>query len=972
MPLSSSRLADDALRNRLTIVLITHNRPAFLRRTLHYYRDYPASLLVLDSSSQIDATLQADHPQVEYLHLPQFAYTGLQDKLAYGVERIRTPFMTFAADDDFLLFDGMTQSVDFLQAHPDYGMCHGYGMMYVGRGTEVQYFRRDKRVQEDYGSDDPARRLVDFMGQFLPPFYAVTRTELVQQWYRLLPAGTSFEWQEIGHTFYLLTNAKARVLPIPYAVREANVGGSEHNTNVLTVLAYQDDAACREREQFAEFLAGLPTGLAPLMLEQAKQVVLEAFQAMAEGLLTGRALQGCMIVRSHWLLPTAEPTRAFGEQQFLEMPYYTKPMFDLLAEFEHLIHSLPCGRLQLRELEPILVRQRQLMQVQANDDERTLRARLWQALTLSPFNRQVVERLLVSLDAVEDPEAAALRAWLARLEAVPSYDSQALLDSLPSGRLLNWLDRRVPSPSQLERLRQRLSEAGGGPSFGIVLLDLKNDVEGLQATFDSLMNGLCRRFKVVVLTTGEPPAQTHAGQTVHFVPVDARQPVARLNQAVAQLDTDWVVLAEAGDRFTTTGLLRASLELLVVDGVRAVALDEVQVQADGRLTDVLRPGVNLDLLQGAPGLMARHWLLRRDRLLALGGFDARWPQALEFDLLLRLIGAEGLAGLAHLAEPLLTCTAPSEADEAQARSVLAHALSQRGYDAEVIPVAAGGQRIDYRHVQRPQVSILLYCQDTAVDVQRALLAVVQRTRYQHHEILIADNASQSTALREWLDSLEAAGGRVRVVRSEQPVPPGVLLERARQHARGEYLVMLADAVEVLNANWLEGLLNQALRPEVGAVGGLLLDARGKVREAGLTLPTPSSLQVAFVGASVKDPGYLRRLSVEHNVFAASGCLMVRAEAMQAVGGFDTQLMSVRAVQIALCPRLTAAGLLVVWTPQAQAIDHAEALDELPLPWADAPADDRPTDPFHNASHGTGPILFGVDPQAGVDWQALGG
>ena len=972
MPLSSSRFADDALRNRLTIVLITHNRPAFLRRALHYYRDYPATLLVLDSSSQIDATLQADHPQVEYLHLPQFAYTGLQDKLTYGVERIRTPFMTFAADDDFLLFDGMTQSVDFLQAHPDYGVCHGYGMMYVGRGTEVQYFRRDKRVQEDYASEDPARRLVDFMGQFLPPFYAVTRTDLVQQWYRLLPAGTSFEWQEIGHTFYLLTSAKARVLSIPYAVREANVGGSEHNTNVLTVLTYQDEAACREREQFAEFLAGLPTGLAPLTLEQAKQVVLEAFQAMAEGLLTGRALQGCMIVRSHWLLPTPEPTRAFGEQQFLEMPYYTKPMFDLLAEFEHLIHSLPCGRLQLRELEPILVRQRQLMQVQANDDERTLRARLWQALTLSPFNRQVVERLLVSLEAVEDPEAASLRGWLARLEAVPSYDSQALLDSLPSGRLLNWLDSRRPSPDQLDRLRQRLSEASGGPSFGIVLLDLRNDPEGLQTTFDSLMNGLCRRFKVVVLTAGEPPAQTHAGQTVHFVPVDAQQPVGRINQAVAQLDTDWVVLAEAGDRFTATGLLRASLELLGVEGVRAVAMDEVQVQADGRLADVLRPGVNLDLLQSAPGLMARHWLLRRDLLPAMGGFDARWPQALEFDLLLRLIGAEGLGGLAHLAEPLLTCAAPTEDDEGQTRDVLMHALRQRGYDAEVSSVVPGVHRIDYRHARRPQVSILLHCHDNAVDVQRALIAVVQRTRYHHHEILIVDNASQSSALREWLDSLQAAGSRVRVVRSEQPVPPGVLLERAREHAQGEYLVVLADAVEVLNANWLEGLLNQALRPEVGAVGGLLLDARGKVREAGLVLPDASSLQAAFVGASVKEPGYLRRLSVEHDVFAASGCLMVRAEALQAVGGFDTQLTSVRAVQIELCPRLAAAGLLVVWTPQVQAIDHGEATDRLDSPWAEPHLASPLSDPFHNASHGAGPILFGLDPQAGVDWQALGG
>ncbi|MCO7516150.1 TIGR00180 family glycosyltransferase [Pseudomonas guariconensis] len=972
MQLQDLQRIDNSLRERFTVVLITHNRPAFLRRALQYYRNFSATILVLDSSSQADEQLPQDFPHVDYRHLPQFTYKGLQDKLTYGVNAVCTPLMTFAADDDFLLHEGMARSVEFLEQNPDYGVCHGYGMMYLGRGTQVDFYRRDKRVQEDYSAQDPEQRLVEFMGQFLPPFYAVTRTDLLQQWYALLPPGTSFEWQEIGHTFYLLANAKARILPIPYAVREINYGGSEHSTNVLTVLALQDEKSQQAREGFADFLASIPTALSGQGREAVKRIALASFKAMAEGLLTGRALHGCLIVHSHWRLPEPEPRRIFGEQQFVEMPFYNKPMFDLLAELEFLIHAMPAGRQQLKELEPILVRQWQLLQVNANDDARTQRSRLWEAMTLSPFNRTVVQRLLASLEqAGEEADAKPLRDWLCRLESVPCHDSQALLDSLPSGRLLSWLQAREPDASEVRRASARLARHQGGPTFGILLLDLEADMARLQATFDSLMGGHSRAFKVVVLTTGELPAATQPHQTVHFVKVTVQDHVQRMNEALQQLGTDWVVLAEAGDRFTSSGLLRASLELLGVEGIRALSMDEVQQQADGVLMDVLRPGINLDLLQSVPGLMARHWLVRRDLLVAAGGYDSRYPQALEYDLLLRLVGEAGLAGLAHLAEPLLICAAPgSDAHEAE-RTVLAQQLALRGYAAAVSSAHPGSLQIDYRHVERPVVSIILHCQDNPERLQACLVSVLQRTRYLQHEILIADNASQSPVLRDWLASLEAAGGRVRVLRSEQPLTPMAMINLASRQARGEYLVLLDSASEVLNANWLEGLLNQAQRPEVGVVGCKLLDAAGRVVEAGLVLGAAVGALAAFAGAEKDAPGYMQRLRVEHNVSAVSACLMVRTALWRDLGGLDEQVVSGRLAEIDLCLKASAAGLLVVWTPQAQVVRHGS--DDQEQPWAlllRRWSEVLAQDPLYNANHRLQGGLFTLDVDSRVHWQAL--
>ena len=965
-----------SLAERFTIVLMTHNRQAFMRRALHYYRNYPARMLVLDSSPTADASIARDYPQVDYRHLPQFAYKALQDKLTYGVGEVTTPFMTFAADDDFLLHEAMTQSVEFLEANRDYGVCHGYGMMYLGRGTEVNFYRRDKRVCEDYCSDDPEERVIDFLGQFLPPFYAVTRTDLLQQWYGLLPPGTGFEWQEVGHSFYLLACSKARILPIPYAVREINYDGSEHQTNVLTVLALQDPKSVAGRDEFAEFLASIPTGLSTKGAAQVKQIALKSFAAMAEGLLGGRSLEGCMIVRSNWSKPDPEPVRFFGERQFVEMPFYNKPMFDLLAEFEFLIHAMPAGRLQLKELEPILLRQWELMQVHANDDDRTIRSRLWEALGLSPFNRTVVQRLLQSLLAAgEEQDAAPLQAWLERLDGVPIYDSQALLDSLPSGRLLNWLEARNPAPAQVSQARQRLARHAGGPTFGILLLDLDADMFKLQATFDSLMAGHCKAFKVVVLTTGDLPANTTPEQTVHFVKVTAEDHVDKLNRAITTLGTDWVILAEAGDRFTAGGLLRASLELLEADGCRAVAMDEVMRQADGTLVEVLRPGASLDMLQSVPGLMARHWLVRRELLLEAGGYDAEFAQALEFDLLLRLIGQDGLAGLAHLAEPLLISQARNVDASEHERASLARQLAQRGYAAQVSSVKPGTYQIDYRHEARPLVSIILYCQDNMEQLQTCLVSVLQRTRYRSHEIVIADNNSQSPQLLAWLASLSAGGDRIRVVRSEHTISPSAMTNLACQQAAGEYLVLLASDGEVVNANWLESLLNQAQRPEVGIVGGKLLDAAGTVTQAGLVLGFGPGVAPALAGEGKEAPGYMRRLQVEHNVSAVSAaCLMIRKELYLALEGLDEAAFMAHYADIDLCLKSAQAGYLTVWTPQVQVIHHGTvmheeaALQALREKWPGY----LENDPAYNTSHARTGKTFGLGAPTAVEWEVLVG
>jgi glycosyltransferase domain-containing protein len=957
---------------QLTVVLLTHNRPAFLRRALRYYTQFGLRLMVLDSSTESGESIAAPYADVDYRHIPHFGYTGFQSKLKYGAAQVQTRYMVFAADDDFILYNGLSESVAFLQDHPDYGMCHGYCLMYLTHARHVSYYRRDKKIDGDFNSDSVQERVLSFMHEFQPPFYAVIRTDLQRRWLDSVPENIGFEWMEISHVYVLLANAKARTLQIPYVVREVNWIQSDHGTDVMRVLLPEDEASDAQRQRMAEVMSKVaPDGLG---LEQAKAMALDSFVAMRDSLATRRALDMKQIFHSYWHVVGHEPQRRFEPVQYVDLPFYNKPFFDQLTEIEFLLHAMPAGRLQLQQLEGIWVRQESLLEQHSNDTDATVTNRLWEALDLSVFNRHVVLQLVRYLERLgEVKDAADLEAWSERLGAIVVPDHRALLGRMPSGRLRHWLEARTPELAQVEAIDRYLLECRGGPQFCILVLDLDDDMQKLQLTLDSLLEGIYKGFKIVVLTTGTPPMVTTAQNTLHFVNVTRSHYVDRLNQAARETNCDWLLLIEAGDQFTPAGLTRAGLELLAAPECRAVAADEIHRGADGTLSSVFRPGFNLDLLQSVPSLMARHWLIRRDVMLDAGGFASQFTDALEFDLLLRVIEKGGMAWLAHLDEPLLICNARLLEENAHERQALTRHLTNRGYRAFLSSEQPGTYRVEYGHRARPLVSVILPCQDNLEQLVGTLDSLRQRTRYTRYEILVVDNASQGAQMLDWLEHAEQSQAKVRVLKSEQPVSLPTLYNAASAQAQGEYLVLLDSDAEVINPNWIESLLNHAQRPEVGIVGAKLINAQGNVTQAGLILGFDGGVSAAFAGEGKDATGYLQRLVVDQNYSAVCGaCLMIGSEVFRSVGGLDDDLFAQALSDVDLCLKVGQSGLLVVWTPYVQVI-HPGAVVQTPAAIAalrgkwSAVFDH---DLAYNRNLSQRGATFDLGHEAGVQWAAL--
>ena len=484
-----------------------------------------------------------------------------------------------------------------------------------------------------------------------------------------------------------------------------------------------------------------------------------------------------------------------------------------------------------------------------------------------------------------------------------------------------WLDTRVPTAVQEHLIGGYLKTSGGGPRFGILVLDRQGDAGKLRATLDSLSQEKqpYAGLQILLLSVGEGAQFERADPRVECRRVSADQQVDTINQMLAQADCDWVMMVEAGDEFIASGLMMVALELIASPGCRAIYGDEMLRLADGSLGPMFRPGFNLDLLLSFPASMARHWLFRRDAFVELDGFAQRYSAAIEFDLILRLVESGGMQDLGHVSEPLLITQAPALLDNPDERASIARHLAVRDYpQAHVGSDLPGRYHISYGHQQQPLVSILIPTKDQLPMLQRCVESVLEHTRYEHYEILIIDNNSETPEALAWLAGVEAmAEEKVRVIRYPQPFNFSAINNMAARAARGDYLVLLNNDTAAIRNDWLDELLNHAQRPEVGIVGAKLLYPDGRIQHAGVVLGLCGPAEHPFIGEPMDAPGYMQRLQVDQNYSAVTAaCLMIRKSVYLDVGGMDEEQFKVSYNDIDLCLKTREVGYLTVWTPHA--------------------------------------------------------
>ncbi|WP_194788001.1 glycosyltransferase [Pseudomonas sp. UFMG81] len=883
--MTEQTIESTSLRHAIGVVLLTGPRSDRSLRAGAYYDRHGCRWQTVDVTSNDDR----------------------QAAIRQAVDKLGTPYVVLADEHDFLLPDALDLALQYLQAHPHEIMAQGHLLAYQPGRSEVAYFKVGEAADGEDGSGALAR-LRRHAQASLQAWRAVVRAEAFTHALNTAPGGNGVEHWLLGLSWALLLQGPCKVLGIASSVVEQRCtqsGGAAHEQVLAQII--------RELRQADSEHQGICAG-------EEGYAVLRLFVRN-----THDAGQGPLLFTSQWTSVIDDPQRRFEPRQYVELPYYSASLHKQLSALEFLLHAWPVGQAHTKALEGVWVQQRELLQEHAGDTPQSLQERYWQALSLNLFDRHVCSRLRDSLGGKRDEEQIKeLDTWVKRLGAVSNLDLARALDETPSGQVLRTIAGAAPSAAETRRIQAHLARRKA-PELAFVVLDAQDDDAALQRTFDSIVASGMRGIRIVVLKAGTLPAITAAKDTLHFIKVTSANLVAHLNQLLRQMPSEWLMLLRAGDQVTAGGVLRAQVELAEQPPCLAICGNEVQRSADQRLLSIIRPGADIDLLRSRSGLMAGHWLIKRDALVEMGGYREAAGRALELDVLLRMIEQHGVGCLGHVDEYLVIGDQPEPAQADDETQVVNRHLVQLGYNPQLAAQGDGCVQIDYRHGATPLVSILIADEGDHERLRACLTSVLQRTRYPRYEVLVACERSS-----EDLASLvQGCGARVRLLETHQAASTGELLNLAAANAQGEQLVLLSAHCQVVAPAWLEALLNQAQRPEVGVVGSLLVNTEAMIVHAGYQLLAEGHVYSPWQGKPVDVDAVSPWIASVRSCQAVSGsCLMVRRELFEHCSG----LQAGEGQDIDLCLRAAQAGMLVLWTPHARMLDLSgiTAAPQLPV------------------------------------------
>jgi glycosyltransferase involved in cell wall biosynthesis len=502
-------------------------------------------------------------------------------------------------------------------------------------------------------------------------------------------------------------------------------------------------------------------------------------------------------------------------------------------------------------------------------------------------------------------------------------ESRVGSDSRSFGQLYaQWLECRR-EPAILGQLLAQTHAWPRRPTIVPIVIDGAGDRQALELTLESI-NAQCYGAQAVVVLSSAGAQAGLDGRVLNLVlEADWAQ---QLNGVLPQLEgADWFYLLRAGDRLTEAALLLMAERIVERQHMLCCYADEGALVDGISREPVFKPDFNLDLMRSYP-YTGRALAFERNGFLARGGFSADFQELAPQDLLWRMVESAGPHTIEHIGEVLVESSfsyaswLSSTAVAAENPRLLEAHLQRLGvaFDWRAGSEALINQ-VDYRHARQPLVSIIISTKDQLTALERCLASLLEKTAYPNYEVLIVDNASLTSEARAWLDGMAQLGSdKLRVLRYPHAANFAAIHNFAAAQARGDYLLMLTPNSVITDADWLDALMSQAQRPEVGIVGAKMVCAQGTLQHAGLVLGLRGPVGAPFIGESMQSGGYMQRLQVVQNYSAVSDdCLLVRKQVFEELGGLDERSFSLAFNDVDLGLRVAKAGYLVVWTPHAR-------------------------------------------------------
>ncbi|VAW76500.1 Glycosyl transferase, group 2 family, partial [hydrothermal vent metagenome] len=230
--------------------------------------------------------------------------------------------------------------------------------------------------------------------------------------------------------------------------------------------------------------------------------------------------------------------------------------------------------------------------------------------------------------------------------------------------------------------------------------------------------------------------------------------------------------------------------------------------------------------------------------------------------------------------------------------------------------------VEYQHDATPFVSIIIPTKDKLEILEPCVSSLLEKTRYQHFEVIVVDNNSSKPETLEYFDKIQRDDSRVSVIKYPEPYNYSAINNLAAKQAKGDYLVLLNNDTAVIKEDWLERMLSLGQREDVGIVGARLLYPDATIQHAGVVVGMTGIADHSHIGAETESPGYMgQNLTVRGVSAVTAACLLIKKDLFFSVNGLDEEHFAVLFNDVDLCLKVGKQGSRIVYTPYALLMHH---------------------------------------------------
>lgn len=476
-----------------------------------------------------------------------------------------------------------------------------------------------------------------------------------------------------------------------------------------------------------------------------------------------------------------------------------------------------------------------------------------------------------------------------------------------------------------------------GPLISVVIPAYKPPAGFLAAALDSVLEQSYARLEVCVSDDASGDAGTLAllrdyaarDARVRYVLREERGGIAANTNSALQLARgDYVVFLDHDDVLQRDALAHLVTAINAGAAGDVVYSDHDCLGPDGRRRNpFFKPDWSPDLFL-AQMYLGHFVAIRRELLQQVGGLRSGCDGSQDYDLALRCVAAG--ATVTHIPHVLYHWRQHPDSTAANPGSKpYAHEAGRRAIQHYLDLQSPGATAGDGEHLftydvryplpaAAPRVAVLIPTRDRVDLLSPCIASIFDRTVYPNYEVVVIDNGSVEPATRQYFDTAGAAHPNLRVLPAPVPFNWSHLNNLGAAAVDADVYVFLNNDTVVVSPDWLQRLVENALRPQVGVCAPLLLYEDGTIQHAGVVVGMGGWADHVYKG---DPPQHRQDLFVSpmlrRNVLAVTGaCMAIAADKFRALGGFDEEFI-ICGSDVDLCLRAHRRGLHNVYLPEAR-------------------------------------------------------